>query len=76
MYYYGVKAHVVARKRKASLADLEIIFIEEVKRQDGSVFDQIRPMLTVNLLLGDQAYKRSDEDKVESEQGLKISLFI
>ncbi|MCK5819575.1 MAG: hypothetical protein KAH18_10085 [Psychromonas sp.] len=39
MYYYVVKAHVVARKRDASLADLEITFIEEAKRQDGPVFD-------------------------------------
>ncbi|MCK5819899.1 MAG: hypothetical protein KAH18_11805 [Psychromonas sp.] len=59
-YYYGVRAHVVARKRKASLPNLEIIFIEEAKRQDGPVFDQIRPMLTDNLLFGDQAYKRPD----------------
>ena len=29
-------------------------------------------MLTDNLLFGNQAYKRSDEDKVESEQGLKV----
>ena len=34
MYYYGFKAHVVARKREASLADFEIIFIEEAMRQD------------------------------------------
>uniref|UniRef100_UPI00048D5153 transposase n=1 Tax=Psychromonas hadalis TaxID=211669 RepID=UPI00048D5153 len=72
MYYYGVKAHVVARKREASLPDIEIIFIEEAKRQDGPVFDQIRPMLTDNLLFGDQAYKRPDEDNVELEQELKV----
>jgi hypothetical protein len=72
MYYYGVKAHVVARKREASLPDIEIIVIEEAKRQDGPVFDQIRPMLTDNLLFGDQAYKRPDEDKVELEQELKV----
>ena len=72
MYYYVVKAHIVARKRYANLADLEIIFVEEAKRQDGSVFDQIRTMLTDHLLFGYEAYKRSDEDKVESEQGLKV----
>jgi len=60
MYYYGVKAHVVARKREAILPDIEIIFIEEAKRQDGPVFDQICPMLTDNLLFGDQAYKRAE----------------
>ena len=49
-YYYGVKAHVVARKREASLPDIEMIFTEEAARQDGPVFDQIRPMLTDNLL--------------------------
>ncbi|MCK5818608.1 MAG: hypothetical protein KAH18_05010 [Psychromonas sp.] len=29
-------------------------------------------MLTDNLLLGNQAYKRSDEEKVHSEHGLKV----
>ncbi|MCK5818098.1 MAG: hypothetical protein KAH18_02370 [Psychromonas sp.] len=33
MYYYSAKVHIVARKLKASLPDLEIIFIEEAKRQ-------------------------------------------
>uniref|UniRef100_UPI0005243EE5 hypothetical protein n=1 Tax=Psychromonas hadalis TaxID=211669 RepID=UPI0005243EE5 len=51
---------------------IEIIFIEEAKRQDGPVFDQIRPMLTNNLLFGDLAYKRPDEDNVELEQELKV----
>ncbi|MCK5819191.1 MAG: hypothetical protein KAH18_08030 [Psychromonas sp.] len=37
--------------------DIEIIFIEEAKWQDGSVFDQISPILTDKLLFGDQAYK-------------------
>jgi hypothetical protein len=72
MYYYGVKAHVVARKREATLPDIEIIFIEEAGRQDGPFFDQIRPMLTENLLFGDQAYKMTDEKKVELIQGLKV----
>ena len=72
MHYYGVKAHVVARKREATLPDIEIVFIEESGRQDGPVFDQIRPMLTDNLLFGDQAYKRPDEDKVELDQELKV----
>ena len=72
MHYYGVKAHVVARKREATLPDIEIVFIEEAGRQDGPVFDQIRPMLTDNLLFGDQAYKRPDEDKVELDQELKV----
>jgi hypothetical protein len=72
MYFYGVKAHVVARKREASVPDIEIVFIEEAGRQDVPVFDQIRPMLTDNLLFGDQAYKRPDEEKVEFEQGLKV----
>ena len=45
MYYYGVKAHVVARKREGTLPDLEILVIEKAARQDGPVFDQIRPYL-------------------------------
>jgi hypothetical protein len=72
MYYYGVKAHVVARKREAILPDIEMVFTEEAARQDGPVFDQIRPMLTDNLLFGDQAYKRPDEEKIELDQGLKV----
>ncbi|GLS91809.1 hypothetical protein GCM10007916_28790 [Psychromonas marina] len=71
MYFSVVKAHVVARKRDASLPDIEIVFIEEAARQGGPVFEQIRPMLSDNLLFGDQAYKRPDEEKIELEQGLK-----
>jgi len=51
---------------------IEIIAVEEANRQDGPVFDQIRPMLRDDLLFGDQAYKRSDEGKVELEQELMI----
>lgn len=72
MYYYGVKAHVVARKREGSLPDLEILMIEEAAKQDGPMFDQIRPMLSDNLVFGDKAYKRPDENKIELTQNLKV----
>lgn len=72
MYYYGVKAHVVARKREASLPDVEVLMIEEASRQDGPMFDQLRPMLNNNLVFGDKAYKRSDEHKIELAQNLKV----
>ena len=49
MYYYGVKAHVVARKREASLADLEIIFIEEAKRQVGPQGEITKKTSLINL---------------------------
>lgn len=70
--YYGVKAHVVARKRTGKLPDLEILVIENASRHDSPVFDQIRPMLHDNLGFGDQAYKRPDAGLVEIEQNLKI----
>ena len=72
MYYYGVKAHVVARKREGELPDLEILMLEEAARQDGPVFDQIRPMMQDNLVFGDQAYKRSDAKQIEMSQNLKV----
>jgi hypothetical protein len=72
MYFYGVKAHVVARKREGKLADMEILMLEEAARQDGPLFDQIRPMLHDNIIFGDQAYKRPDEDHIEAQQDLKV----
>lgn len=72
MYYYGVKAHLVARSRLGTLPDLEILMIEEAGRQDGPVFDQIRPMLHDNLVFADQAYKRPDEQQIELTQDLKV----
>ena len=51
---------------------IEIIAVEEANRQDGPVFDQIRPMLRDNLLFVGKAYKRSDEDKVELVQELMV----
>ena len=72
LHYYGVKAHVVARKRSGKLPDLEILMVEDASRHDGPVFDQLRPMLHDNLGFGDQAYKRSDADLIEMEQNLKI----
>ena len=72
MYYYGVKAHVVARKREGTLPDLDILVLEEAARQDGPVFDQIRSCLHDNLVFGDQAYKRPDAKQVELTQNLKV----
>jgi Transposase DDE domain len=72
MYYYGVKAHVVGRKRSGTLPDIEIVMIESASRQDGPVFDQIRPMLHDNLVFGHQAYKRPDAQEVELAQNLKV----
>ena len=72
MYYHGVKAHIVERKRPGTLPDLEILFIEEAARHDGPVFDQMRPMLHDNLVFADQAYKRADADNIERTQDLKV----
>lgn len=72
MYYYGVKAHVVARQRPGSLPEIEIVVFEEAGRQDGPVFDQIRPMLSNNLVYADKAYKRPDSNVIEVSQNLKV----
>jgi hypothetical protein len=72
MYYYGVKAHMVARRVQGKLPDLEILFLEEAGRQDGPVFDQMRPMMHDNLVFADQAYKRPDAKQIEIEQNLKV----
>jgi len=72
MYYYGIKAHVVARKREGGLPDIEILMLEGAARQDGPLFDQMRPMMHNNLAFADKAYKRPDEDKIELLQDLKV----
>lgn len=72
LHYHGVKAHVIARKRPGSLPDLEILMVEDASRQDGPLFDQMRPMLHNNLGFGDQAYKRPDAACIEMEQELRI----
>ena len=72
IYYYGVKAHMVTRRVQGTLPDLEILFLEEAGRQDGSVFDQMRPMMHDNLVFADQAYKRPDAKQIEIEQNLKV----
>jgi hypothetical protein len=72
MYYYGVKAHVVARRCRGTLPDVELLFLEEAGRQDGPIFDQMRPMMRDNLVFADQAYKRPDAEQIEIEQDLKV----
>lgn len=72
MYYYGVKAHVVARSRKQGLPEIEILVIDEAARHDGPVFDQFRFMMNNNLTFADKAYKRPDEQLIEMERDLKV----
>lgn len=72
MFYYGVKAHVVARKREGRLPELEILIIEEAARQDGPMFDQLRLWMGNNLVLADKAYKRPDEQSFELQNELKV----
>lgn len=72
IYYYGIKIHIVARKREGRLPDIEIMMLEEAARQDGPVFDQMRPMMQDNLVFGDKAYKRPDEYNIELAQDLKV----
>jgi len=72
MYFYGVKAHVVARNRAGTLPDVELLILDEGSRHDGPVFDQLRQMMSDNLVFADKAYKRSDEQQIELEQNLKV----
>jgi Transposase DDE domain len=72
MYYYGVKAHLVARRRPGTLPELELLMIEEAARQDGPVFDYLRPMLHDNLVFADKAYNRPDALDIELSQNLKV----
>lgn len=72
MYYYGVKAHVVARSRAKGLPELELLVLDGAGRQDGPVFDQLRLMMHNNLVFADKAYKRPDEKRIEIEQDLKV----
>lgn len=72
MYYYGVKAHVVARRREGTLPEIEIIMLDGAGRQDGPSFDLMRPMMQNNLVFADKAYKRPDEKMIELTQELKV----
>lgn len=72
MYFYGVKAHVVARKRTGTLPDIELLILDEAARHDGPVFDQLRQTMGDNLAFADKAYKRPDEQQIELEQNLKV----
>ena len=73
MYYYGLRAHVVARKNPHALPDIECVIIEGAARQDGPLFDEmLRPHLHNNLLIADQAYRRPDEKQIEIAQDLKV----
>lgn len=73
MYYYGVKAHVVARKNEKRLPAIELFVVDEAGRQDGPIFDEcLRPALHHNLVFADQAYRRPDEKAIEMAQDLKV----
>jgi hypothetical protein len=72
MYYYGVKAHVVARCNQGGLPELELLVIDSANRQDGPVFDQLRQTMHNNCVYGDKAYKRPDAEHIELEQNLKV----
>lgn len=72
MYYHGMKAHVVARQQEGTLPNIEILLIDEASRQDGPTFEHLRSVLHDGAVFGDQAYKRSDEQKVAIDQNLKV----
>lgn len=72
LYYYGVRAHVIAKSNPGTLPELTCLFAEEACRQDGPVFDQMKGLIGDNLLFGDQAYKRPDAEKTEQKQDLKV----
>ena len=72
MYYYGVKAHIVARRRENGLPEVELLVLDGAARQDGPLFDQLRLMMHDNLVFADKAYKRPDEQSIEMGQGLKV----
>jgi len=73
MYYHGVKAHVVARKNRNALPDIELLIVDAAGRQDGPIFDELlRPHMFNNLAFADQAYRRPDEKAIEIAQNLKI----
>lgn len=72
MHYYGVRAHVIAKSCRGTLPSLDCLFVEEARRQDGPVFDQMRYGVGDNLLFGDQAYKRRDAKQIEKTQELKV----
>lgn len=76
MYYYGVKAHVVTRRREGSLPEPEIVIFEGAARQDGPMFEQMRVWMSNNLVFADKAYKRPDEQAFELQNNLKVMTLV
>ena len=72
LHFYGVRAHVVARKREGVLPEMECLQVEKASDHDGPIFDHLRTMMHDNLVFGDQAYKRPDADDIEARQSLKV----
>lgn len=72
LYYYGVCVHVVARKQAGTLPSPEFVGLTAASYHDGKIFDQIRPELNNETLLGDKAYKRPDASQFEAAQQLTV----
>ncbi len=72
LYYYGVRVHVIGRRRAGTLPCPEYIGVTGASSNDGKIFEQIRPVLYDNELYGDKAYHRPDADKVRAAQNLTV----
>lgn len=72
LYFYGVRVHVVARRREGTLPAPDYIGLTGASHHDGKVFEQIRPVLTNNELYADKAYQRADAQTIEALQGLTV----
>jgi hypothetical protein len=72
LYYYGVRVHVVARRRAGTLPCPDYIGLTGASCNDGKVFEQIRPELHHNELYGDKAYQRQDAKDFKNQQYLTV----
>jgi len=60
LYFYGVRVHVVGRRRAGTLPTPEYIGVAPASHPDGKVFDLLRPVLGGEEVYGDKAYQATD----------------
>jgi len=72
LYFYGVKVHIIGRRKAGTLPSPEYIGLTGASHNDGKIFEQIRPELSHEEIIGDKAYKLPDEKEIEEKQSLTV----
>jgi hypothetical protein len=72
MYYYGVKLHVIAQRKKGCLPRPVAIGISPANLFDGKAFEAAMPMFTEGCLVADKAYDSRSNKAQMKEQGSEL----